>query len=967
MPSKRLQMAADEDHFLDVSTPVAARGGAPSVRSAASLIVGGDASISKYKGPGAITRRRAKVGNTTPQHEDFEVDAAGVVGRGRSLPGQIQSPSKNRGAGNVKDGGAGNVKGGAASNVKGGGAWNDELLIPAAFGELLPIEEFDDGRIEQELLGTLQDPTLDGIQQEMPRQGGRRALSAIQKGKTQGILHRSLEKAQEGVKGGEDFVQRTDQHAQDRTAGFKQAGAARALLAKKQMETMEHDLAKVLERSDQMSQELVDQDIENKKLRARVRKLRSDHLEFKDRLEEWKDQGNKSSVAASSESEKKKFLLLEKRMKLEEQKRNALALGLEVEDEDAGELSSEKSFSQKLLLRYKGYRTWWHKTDTLYKDARQIESKFGSGVALYFWMFRFMMHVAVLVAGFWLCFFAAHWVNFILQGQGFSLVSGIPPLPTPLLYSHVPTSWSIGYAGALMVTIMMLCVATALKIIAEFRAKHDFEISNLGTEPARYAKLIFTAWDWTIVDLNTAQDIKTTIVSNFEILKLEDDAGRIIAERTQKEWTRLYIRRSIGISLNMCLLGGGWAGIIISKFTLNADLGAEYTGIVKSIITLLPVIIPSAINGVLPAATDFLVDFEKWDDPAFALTLRVGRLYLAKILNALIQAAVVLLFFRGPDGLGFVTLTYVLKRDCNWSSCEDQAAATFFLLFAVDVTIGAVSGFLLPYLTFTVFTRMGPAWEKSAKSEFQPPTSFIKVLYQQIFLWFCVPHFPASLLFALILWYIAFKVDAYVLVHYCARPVRPFDARNAGVYFTYYYAITLALFSVWFYYVFVVQNTSTLDQNCCGMVGLVAAGSNSTECLSLDATLDGVVVENSPVVCLAVSLKANGWNEPRDTPFQLQSAALELFNRMNDTDVFSFVISNLFNSPLFGWFAFSAGLLLLLYERLRIRLLRGYLEDKTAELNQQYNRLQVNISVKQKRLDLIAMKDAVEARQQAAA
>ena len=37
---------------------------------------------------------------------------------------------------------------------------------------------------------------------------------------------------------------------------------------------------------------------------------------------------------------------------------------------------------------WQGLKTWWHKTDSLYRDARQIQSKFGSGVALYFWMFR---------------------------------------------------------------------------------------------------------------------------------------------------------------------------------------------------------------------------------------------------------------------------------------------------------------------------------------------------------------------------------------------------------------------------------------------------------------------------------------------------------------------------------------------------------------------------------------------------
>ena len=33
-------------------------------------------------------------------------------------------------------------------------------------------------------------------------------------------------------------------------------------------------------------------------------------------------------------------------------------------------------------LRYKRFKAWWHRTDTLFKDARRIQSKFGSGIAL---------------------------------------------------------------------------------------------------------------------------------------------------------------------------------------------------------------------------------------------------------------------------------------------------------------------------------------------------------------------------------------------------------------------------------------------------------------------------------------------------------------------------------------------------------------------------------------------------------
>ena len=54
---------------------------------------------------------------------------------------------------------------------------------------------------------------------------------------------------------------------------------------------------------------------------------------------------------------------------------------------------------------------------------------------------RFMIHVAVVLGAFWFCFFAAHWVNFGIQGQGrANKIGKYGPYETVTSSGHVPLS-----------------------------------------------------------------------------------------------------------------------------------------------------------------------------------------------------------------------------------------------------------------------------------------------------------------------------------------------------------------------------------------------------------------------------------------------------------------------------------------------------------------------------------------------
>lgn len=57
------------------------------------------------------------------------------------------------------------------------------------------------------------------------------------------------------------------------------------------------------------------------------------------------------------------------------------------------------------------------------------------------------------------------------------------------------------------------------------------------------------------------------------------------------------------------------------------------------VVALAPTLAPTAVNSALPAITNACVDLEKWDYPTTELKMRVGRLYVGKTINAIIQVS----------------------------------------------------------------------------------------------------------------------------------------------------------------------------------------------------------------------------------------------------------------------------------------------------------------------------------------
>ncbi|EKX48316.1 hypothetical protein GUITHDRAFT_162455 [Guillardia theta CCMP2712] len=703
------------------------------------------------------------------------------------------------------------------------------------------------------------------------------------------------------------------------------------------LQDVEKRLSRVDAAVSTLAKELAEQEEINQKLKKQLKRLRTDKVELEERLEDWNVQTQERGlVKASNAAEEKKFREVEARIKREEARRRAMELGLEYEQEDDMTQSTALGIMKLLRIRLRAFKTSLRQHDILYRQSRAAESRFGSGVSLYFWFYRWILQTTMwTVILLWLFVFIFHFIRY-LSTRSFKMISIYPQF---FFFSTVDTSMSTIYASFLFASVGSIVLLASYKVTVEYGKMFDIEVQNWGKEPQRYAKLAFTAWDWAIADDSAAQDMKDAISQNFRILKFEDELADRIRNRSQQEWTRLYVKRSVSLFFNFIALAGGWSTIIVSKFILFTGRVNNSSGLTGQLLALVPNIIPSAVNGIMPQVVDFCVDFEEWDDPAFVLKMRVSRLYAAKILNALIQVALVFILFHGADNLG---LQRVLLRSCSYLTCEDQAGSTFFALFYTDVIINMATAYGFAVGFHFLYTKILNK-PSLAKDEFRPSAQIIKVLYQQIFLWLSLPHFPFAIFIGFILWFLQFQVDSYILFNYNAKPVRPFDVKDGGVYFALFYSFTLFLFLGWFYYVWFIFSSSTSDLLCCRLTELVASGNGTSgACFAVNITAS---------TCLSDALKTNSVAESASTNYLFYSSSpASVVAADIQSNLFFSPLLQAVQTPLLAWFLVSLILVLFFAERSYVQVLEKYKEEKINELNLQQTMLQRQIRGKERRI-----------------
>lgn len=101
----------------------------------------------------------------------------------------------------------------------------------------------------------------------------------------------------------------------------------------------------------------------------------------------------------------------------------------------------------------------------------------------------------------------------------------------------------------------------------------------------------------------------------------------------------LYARRFVAFIFYLAIQAASWYLIILlttQSSQLQLQLAAKAAIFAPYASSIVPAVV-TVINAILPKLISLLTTIEKWDDVGFAIKAMVTRLYLAKILNVLIQ------------------------------------------------------------------------------------------------------------------------------------------------------------------------------------------------------------------------------------------------------------------------------------------------------------------------------------------
>ncbi|TYZ66192.1 hypothetical protein PybrP1_007375 [[Pythium] brassicae (nom. inval.)] len=232
--------------------------------------------------------------------------------------------------------------------------------------------------------------------------------------------------------------------------------------------------------------------------------------------------------------------------------------------------------------------------------------------------------------------------------------------------------------------------------------------------------------------------------------------------------------------------------------------GAEFLGPYVS--TLVPAVV-TIINSILPTVISLLTKLEKWDDVGFSIKAMVTRLYLAKILNVLIQLfsyALLLdpyLLTSTQTVAGVLTLdgskvrkNVMIEFKSGAFACRaEQVASGLLTLVITDFTISKVAGIAAPLISVATA-------QATAKPEFLVPQKMVSLLYSCTIALLAIPLAPTAAMLSLGLHIVTFKFEKRYLMHFQRKPTSPWSAKDAGNFFIKFYFCTVIVFLGWTHY-----------------------------------------------------------------------------------------------------------------------------------------------------------------------
>lgn len=280
----------------------------------------------------------------------------------------------------------------------------------------------------------------------------------------------------------------------------------------------------------------------------------------------------------------------------------------------------------------------WHKPSSFMffqSQIRQVDSQFGHSVGSYFKFFRFMLLLHLVLCTLLSGFALRHVYEQLVVLKKTNVV-------------HVFNFVTLGSNHALEVAWMVFltpgvfCLVTVLKWTKEDRRAKIHQ--GLDREDGHTcSQLVLNAWDFasTGVSFETGRDVRKNLAQELAMVYYSSSKSPG-SRRLQSHVPAIIrtLRRVLSTILYLCIQCTSWCVILLLTTRARALEDFVSSRVSSVLAPYAASVVPASvtiINAIMPTLLNLLTKFEQWQDPGFALKIRILRLFLAKMTNVLLQ------------------------------------------------------------------------------------------------------------------------------------------------------------------------------------------------------------------------------------------------------------------------------------------------------------------------------------------
>ncbi|KAI9137413.1 hypothetical protein BKA69DRAFT_919046 [Paraphysoderma sedebokerense] len=450
-----------------------------------------------------------------------------------------------------------------------------------------------------------------------------------------------------------------------------------------------------------------------------------------------------------------------------------------------------------------------------------IEGRFGTGIASYFMLARWIWTLNLFLMIVWLSFvmlinIIAGMVDYVPlnDNSGFTnvtygrsiewpgiaatiggIISGDVPWDQTFFFYRSYRPWmlnftyrmDLAYTCVILAFLALSLVGIIRGMRGEFIRKSGFSTTIATDDVYPFCSVAFTAWNHAVEDLSSQRNQMFAISTAYKTLITQYELKQKKSTLSKRDVFILFCKRFVGNVLAIGILVG--AGFLIWDASRGCDTAVnnflfsfrsvfskgavvDHCGLntAKPLTTapFAPYIV-SFFNAVLPFLFFYIAKFESYADPQWETRATLARSYLIKIASI------------------YILLISLYKSAINSSKetgCwEHEIAKRFYTLQWLDLILSCV-------ISIVSAVGIKTIW---GVYEFDITSNILELVYRQAIVWIGSVYAPIMSVFSIIIGFFMFFVKKWITVRFSAPPRRIYNSYSQVSFFLLFLLLTLIL------------------------------------------------------------------------------------------------------------------------------------------------------------------------------